>query len=303
MQKRSPPPVLSVAALHRHHAVGLMVASSIMISLGGLIVRSIEDADAWQINLYRALGLALGTLVVLVLKYRSRTPQAFHAVGRAGAIGAFLAAIAGICYLQAMTNTTVANTLFTISAIPFISAVFGWVILGGKVSGITLVMMMVAALGVGIMVAEGFGAGSAFGNVMALCAACAFSGYTIAVRGKRSVDMMPTNALAGLFILLAAVIMRFDDWLVPVWDMGLAFVWGGVIATLGNIMFVIAARSLMAAELTLLMLLEFALGPIWVWLVVSEEPRLLTLLGGALVFSAVIGKACFELLVERSRKA
>ena len=44
-----------------------------------------------------------------------------------------------------------------------------------------------------------------------------------------------------------------------------------------------------AAELTLLSLVEFGLGPIWVWLLLSEAPTALSLAGGLVVFTAIAG--------------
>ena len=46
-----------------------------------------------------------------------------------------------------------------------------------------------------------------------------------------------------------------------------------------------------AVELTLLTLTEVVLGPLWVWLFISETPRLWTMIGGAVVILALIGNA------------
>ena len=60
-------------------------------------------------------------------------------------------------------------------------------------------------------------------------------------------------------------------------------------------LFVVASRHLAAAEVTLLMLTEFVLGPVWVWLVIAEVPSSYTLLGGAIVLSAVAGRAIVDM--------
>ena len=63
-----------------------------------------------------------------------------------------------------------------------------------------------------------------------------------------------------------------------------------------------AARHLLAAELTLFMLLEFALGPLWVWLVISETPGPGTLIGGSIVIGAVTLRAVIELHTGRAAR-
>ncbi|MBT6544286.1 MAG: hypothetical protein HOL77_09455 [Rhodobacteraceae bacterium] len=62
-----------------------------------------------------------------------------------------------------------------------------------------------------------------------------------------------------------------------------------------NTLFVIASKHLFAAELTLFMLLEFTLGPIWVWIFVNEVPTNWTLIGGIIVILAVLVKSAAEL--------
>ena len=49
-----------------------------------------------------------------------------------------------------------------------------------------------------------------------------------------------------------------------------------------------AARSLSAPEISLLALLEVLLGPIWAWLGAGEVPASATLLGGAVVLTALV---------------
>lgn len=275
--------------------MALIVLSSIMMSFGGLIVRSIENADAWQINLYRALGLASAALVILMLRYRGRVSAPIRAAGRSAAVGGALLAVAGIAYLQAMTHTTIANTLFILSAIPFFTAAMARVFLNERLKKSTLAAMSVACAGILIMLAEGLGIGSWYGNLMALTTAFLFSSYTVIVRRKQNTDMLPTVLLSALLITTVSLLVRLGNLGISGHDLFLCLLWGGGIAGLANAMFVMAIRHLAAAEITLLMLLEFALGPIWVWWFVGEVPSSWALAGGVLVISSVAVRALIEL--------
>ncbi len=65
----------------RTFAMGLMVASSVAISFGGLMLRNIEEADPWQINFYRSLALIAAISLILLFQYRRNTitlVEAFH---------------------------------------------------------------------------------------------------------------------------------------------------------------------------------------------------------------------------------
>lgn len=279
----------------RAFAMALMVISSVGISFGGLILRSIEDADVWQINFYRSVALVICVWIMLLLRYRRTAVQQLRKIGKPGLIAGALQAGAGVCFLQALTNTTVANTLFTLSAIPFLSAGLAWLFLREALQTSTLLTMVVAALGITVMMADGFGSGSLYGNGMALLTAFLFSSYAIIVRQHRNIDMLPVLMVAGLIIVVVAGILRWDDLGLSLYDIVLCFILGGVLSGFANALFIVASRHLVAAELTLFMLLEFALGPIWVWIFINEVPTEWTIFGGSIVISAVVLRALFEL--------
>lgn len=282
-------------APRRGFAIALMIISSAALSFGGLILRNIGQADAWQINFYRSLALIMAVALILVFQYRSAAVSQIRKIGRAGLWASLLIAAAGITFIQAINNTTVANTMFTLSAIPFITAALARVFLKEALKPVTLYAMIAAAIGVTVMVADGFGVGSGYGNIMALGTACGFAGFTVIVRSNRHIDMLPTLMISGLIIAAVAFIMRFDDLGITFKDMMLCFLWGGVLSGFGNGMFIVASRHLVAAELTLFMLLEFALAPLWVWLFIAEAPTIWALAGGALVITSVTVRALIEL--------
>ena len=103
----------------RHgYAVGLMVSSSVVISFTGLIVRHL-DADPMVMNFYRAVSLTVAVILILVVRYRRMAITHVIGIGWSGLLGGAMLTVAAISFLQSMTHTTVANTLFVLGAIPF----------------------------------------------------------------------------------------------------------------------------------------------------------------------------------------
>lgn len=275
--------------------MGLMIVSSISISFGGLVLRSIEAADVWQINFYRSLALVAMVTLLMIARYRGQTIQTVRKIGRPGMLAGALLACAGITFLQSITNTTVANTLFTLSAIPFLSAAMAWLFLRERLQRTTLVTMLAAAIGLSVMFAEGLNRGSLYGNAMALLTAILFSSYAIVVRRHRAVDMLPTLMVSGLLIIAVSVVMRWNDLGISAHDLMLCILLGAGLSGLANALFIVASRHLLAAELTMFMLLEFSLGPVWVWIFINEVPSSWTIAGGAVVISAVIIRSLLQL--------
>ena len=102
----------------RAFAVILMLIGSTVISFSGLIIRNIETTDNWQINFYRSIAFGITILMILLFQYRKTTLQPIKNIGVQGVCAAMLLALASISFLQAITNTTVAATTFTLSSIP-----------------------------------------------------------------------------------------------------------------------------------------------------------------------------------------
>tara|TARA_E500000075_G_scaffold15264_1_gene11930 strand:- start:468 stop:1106 length:639 start_codon:yes stop_codon:yes gene_type:complete len=206
-----------------------------------------------------------------------------------------LLASASISFLQAITNTTVAATTFTLSSIPFLTAIMAWLFLGERIGKSTILTMCIAAAGVSLMFVHGFGSGTLYGNFMALLCAVGFSSYAIIIRRNRRLEMLPTLILSNLIIMLVALLFTWDNLSISWNDLLICFILGGLLSATVNTLFLIAAKHLFAAELTLFMLLEFTLGPIWVWIFVNEVPTSWTLVGGSIVISAVFLKSVSEL--------
>ena len=275
------------------YAVGLMISCSVVVSFTGLIVRLLE-ADPMVMNFYRALSLSVAVMLILVVRYRRMAMTHVIGIGWSGLLGGVVLALTAISFLQSITHTTVANTLFILGAIPFFAAGLAWLVLGERPGRATIVAMILAFAGITVMLGEGFGSGSIYGNLMALLAAGGFAVYTVIVRRKRQVNMLPTLLVSSLLIMVIAGITRGDLLDISRGDLMLCLFWGGVLSGFTSVCFIVASRHLAAAELTLLMLLEFALGPVWVWLFLNEVPSRWTLLGGALVTLAVLARSAIE---------
>ena len=277
----------------RKLAILLMIASSVVISFSGLIVRILEVGPL-VMNFYRGMFLMCAVMVLLVVRYRGATIVRVISVGWSGIIAGIMLAAAAITFLQSLTHTTVANTLFVLAAIPFVTAGLAWIFLKERPNSATLITMVIAFAGIVIMIGEGFTIGAAYGNVMALLTTLSFSIYAVLVRRNRQVDMLPAILISTLIIMVVVALMRQGELEISRQDLWLCLLWGGVMSGFTSACFIVASRHIVAAELTFFMLLEFALGPAWEWLFFNESPSRWTLVGGALVICAVLGRSFAE---------
>ncbi len=295
----SPSPTPDSAAVPRHRvAVALITLGSCVMSLGGLIVRSMEGATSWQIVFYRGVALSVGMTIVLVVQNRGRiraiTTQ-FASAGRWAALAGLLQGFATTSFVISITHTTVANTLFILSAAPFVTALLGRWLLKEAVLRSTWITMAIALIGIVLMVGNGLVTGTLLGNVTALLATLGFSCFVVTLRRGRARNMLPAVVLGGALAALFGAAGAGFDVSVSVRDLALCILWGGVIQCTAHFLFVLGSRRVTGAEFMLLVLVEVVAGPIWVWFAFGEVPALLTLVGGSIVVSAVAGGALIRM--------
>ena len=272
-------------------ALLLVIVSAVVNSANGLIVRSMDSAGGWQIVFYRSCFLAGALGIVFVVQSGGRTRSALRELRPWALLGSLAVATVNTCFILAMTHTTVANTMFVLSAAPFFAALLGRIVLGEIVARGVWVAMGAALTGIGVMLWDGLGAGTLLGNALALLAALSFGTFVVILRKGRGVNMLPVVVLGVMLGALNAAFMSGFALAVSFHDAALLFLWGALLSGTVHVIFTWSSRHVPGAELTLLILIEFILSPMWVWLVIDEQPSPATLIGGALVIASVAGRS------------
>jgi drug/metabolite transporter (DMT)-like permease len=278
------------AAAHAARRRGqlFVVLAAIAWSTAGVMQRELSVDTATQLA-GRAVFAALALAGFVAIMSRGHPVTAFRAVGVAGLAVAVTTAIASGTFIVALNHATVANVLFLQAASPVAAALLAWFAFGETITRRTAVAMAVALVGVALMVG-GPGSGGVLGVSASLVMMLAFAVSIVIVRHRRDVSMLPAICLSQ--VLVVAVAAPFShpgagtsrDLLLLVllgvgqMGLGLAFV------TMG-------ARLLPASEVALITLLEVVLGPLWVWISISEQPAATAIVGGCVVIFAVLLQA------------
>lgn len=270
--------------------IASLLCSGFFASLAGILVRSIEQADGWQILFYRTLFCGIALAAFLAWRHGGGTFGAFRRVGLSGLVVVAGLSVAFIFYIFALLSTTVANVVFVVSASPFIAAALGWIVLREPVRHGLWVAMVVCFLGLAVMMGDGLAGGSVAGFSLALGCCFGYALTLVALRRGRAVDMLPACCLAA-FVAAAISAVFVPSLAVSSHDLSIMALLGVVQLALQYILVTYASRRVQAAEIAFVSRIQVVLAPLWVWLGVGEVPSLLTLLGGLVVLSAVIGNA------------
>ncbi len=212
-------------------------------------------------------------------------------VGWLGLLCGMMWCVMFVCFMLALTKTTVANTLVVMSVSPLLTAFLAWLILKQVIPVRTWCAILVAFVGILWMFAQSMsalGGQDLFGMMIALAVPFAAAINIIAMKkAGHGVDLIPAILLGSLFS--AGLMLPFA------WPLQASLHDVVIMAILGFfqlgfpcMLMIKASRSLTAAEMSLLALLEVLLGPLWAWLGAGEIPAQQTLMGGGVVLIALI---------------
>src|SRR5581483_479599 len=255
-------------------------------SSAGLLQRELSVSTATQVG-GRALFAVLGLLVYIGLTERGSTIRSVRAIGVGGLGVAACAAVSSSAFLIALNHASVANVLFWQALAPIFAAALG-TLLGDPVARRTWLAMAVAVAGVGVMVGGPGGAG-AIGQALSFLVSASFAGVIVIARHRRDVSMAPAMCLSQLVVAVCAA--PFASVAMGGKDVALLAALGITQIGLGFVFLTIGSRLILAGEVALITLLEVVLGPLWVWVFLSERPSTATLVGGVVVLGAVLIEA------------
>ena len=264
----------------------LVFLGAISLSFGGLIVKSFEGANLWQILFWRSLFFIFVVLMFLILTYKKNILLSFKESGLPGIFGGIILS-SGFCgYVFAMYNTTVANTNFIIQTQTIFLAIFGYFFLKEKISKITLASIILAICGIILMVVSDLSSGQIAGNIGAFVMPISFAILILIIRKYPTIDMIPIQLYAGIIAMVVGYIFA-GKIVISLYDVFLGFLAGFFQLGFGFILITIGARHTPSATVGIIMLVEAVLGPLWAWMFINEQPPLIVFLGGSIVLFAV----------------
>jgi len=281
---------LEYSMIQQSYARGVLyvILAGVFLSTGGLIVRHVADADAWTILFYRSLTFSVTVIAFLWFQERGKTLGLYKKMRGLDLLVTISLALGFTFYLLSLFNTSVANTVLVLSTGSFIAGLLGWVVLGEKVTAVTILAIIAATAGVVVMVSGGVSSADIKGIAFAFISVLAFAVMIVTLR-KLGPERNTMSAVSLAGVMAAAMCLPFVPTLqISAHDLLMAICLGSVQVGLGFILITLGSRSVPSAQVPLLALGETALSPLWVWLIINETPARNTLIGGALVLAAVL---------------
>jgi len=275
--------------LTRRSGAILVLLTGVVFSFGALFFRATDDVDAWQYLTFRGIGALLAVGPVLLWSYRNNLSSLVKQTQpRHLAAGALLGAMM-ISFIVSLSHADAAFVLLFQALAPIGAAVFSWVLLREKIERNAAVAALVALIGVAIMVSAGLDSGIGWAVLVVMVIPLGFGLYSTLIRSAQTADPMVPVLVAALVTAGTGGIVSLSGPGLGVsgHDMMIGLLAGSLLIGVPLPLFNHAQKVVPAPDATLLLLSEVVLGPVWVWLAFDEVPSRSTLLGGAVIFSAV----------------
>ena len=221
----------------------LVFLGACALSFGGLIVKSFEGANLWQILFWRSIFFSIVVFFFLIITYKKNFFSSINKVGLPGFFGGIVLSCGYASYVFAMYNTTVANANFIIQTQTIFLAIFGYIFLKEKISKLTLFSIFLAFCGIFLMLGDSLSTGQMIGNIAAFVMPISFAVLILTVRKYPSVDMIPLQLIAGIGAVIIGYLFS-SKIIISSHDIFLGFVAGFFQVGLGFIFITIGAKQL-----------------------------------------------------------
>ena len=287
-------------------AIPIVLLAGIFWSFGPYVVRHIDQPQLvpWQYLFTRGIVIFILLNVYLFLNEGIKFYKNYLKIGISGFIGGLGLATAMITFIWSITNTTAAITLLCLAAMPFITALLGFLFLKERISFTVWISIIVAAFGICVMAYGNTEKNSFLGLIFGLASALGFSIFSVSLRWRKETPKFTTVALAGLFCFLfsSMFILSNDANFLSTSKNEALFATHGTLVCCGLILYSIGSKNIPAADLTLLSLTEVIGGIFWVWLPwlgINEVPSTNTIIGGFFIFIAIF---YYSLIMQTNRR-
>ena len=256
-----------------------------LITPDSLLIR-LSNIETWGMLFYRGAIPFVVVLIGLLIFYNKNFLNALFNVGYTGIFYTISFAICNITFLVSIQNTSVANTLVMVAMAPMISAILGGIFLKEVPDKKTWVAILITFFSAIYIFYDSIQLGNFFGDFMGFVTATGLAVNAVLVRSAKDRDLLPSAVLGKLCVAIFAFFFVESFDLVGN-DMIYIPLMCVLCVAIPFVLVTIAPRFIPAEEVNLFFLLETIIGPIWVWMIIKEQPSIETVQGGIVIILTI----------------
>ena len=263
----------------------LAFVAVMFITPDSLFIR-LSNLDTWGLVFYRGIIPFFSVFFGMLLIYKLNFFKILFNSGFHGIIYIATFSITNITFVVSIQNTNVANTLVMIATAPMLSAILSAIFLKEPPDRKTLISIIITFFAIVYIFFDSLRVGNFYGDILGFVTAFGLAVGAITIRSAKTKNLVPAAVVGKLFVALFALffiesftLIDNDLFIVPLMCI--------LCVAIPFVLVTIAPRFIPAAEVNLFFLLETIIGPIWVWVIINEQPSVETLQGGAIIITTI----------------
>ncbi len=259
----------------------LAFVAVMFITPDSLFIR-LSNVDTWGLVFYRGIIPFFIVLLGMLIIYKLNFFKILLSSGYHGIFYVITFSVTNITFVVSIQNTNVANTLVMIATAPMLSAILGAIFLKEPPDKKTWISIIITFLAIIYIFYDSLKLGNFYGDILGFITAIGLAVGAVIIRSAKNKNLVPAAVVGKLFVATFALLfiesfalVGTDQLIVPLMCI--------LCVAIPFVLVTIAPRFIPAAEVNLFFLLETIIGPIWVWLIIKEQPSLETLQGGLII--------------------
>tara|TARA_B110001450_G_scaffold251612_1_gene271997 strand:+ start:647 stop:1507 length:861 start_codon:yes stop_codon:yes gene_type:complete len=269
----------------QHKGSLLAFIGVLFITPDSLFIR-LSNIETWGMLFYRGAIPFVLVLTGLIFFYKKNFFKALFGIGVPGIFYIISFSVCNITFIISIQNTNVANTLVMIATAPMLSAILGAIFLKELPDKKTWLAIFISFFAVTYIFYDSIEVGNFYGDIFGLITAFGLACNAVLARFAKDRDLVPSAVIGKLCVAIFAFFF-VDSFALNGSDMLFVPLMCVMCVAIPFVLVTIAPRFIPAAEVNLFFLLETIIGPIWVWLIINEQPSNETIIGGAIIITTI----------------
>ena len=263
----------------------LAFVAVMFITPDSLFIR-LSNIDTWGLVFYRGIIPFMTVLIGMLIIYKLNFFKILFTSGYHGIFYVITFSVTNITFVVSIQNTNVANTLVMIATAPMLSAILGAIFLKEPPDKKTWISIIITFLAIIYIFYDSLKLGNFYGDILGFVTAIGLAVGAVIIRSAKNKNLVPAAVVGKLFVATFALLF-IESFALVGKDLLIVPLMCILCVAIPFVLVTIAPRFIPAAEVNLFFLLETIIGPIWVWLIIKEQPSLETLQGGLIIITTI----------------
>jgi len=284
------------------HLKAILITSLgvLLMSLESLLIK-LTTISALTFSFYIGLFMFITINTILFFQNRQKVVSIYIRDFKPVLICGFLFGLSNIFFISAIKTTTVANTVMIFASAPLFSALFTYLLYKQKSKRNIYISSFFIFIGLFIIFSTQLGSGDFMGNIYALICVNLFSLSFVILSQYTKANRLAITAFAGFAIAFISYFF-VESFQINKETLYILIIAGVLVSPISRVLMGIGTKNLPASEVSLLMIIETVMAPVWVWLVLKEVPSDSTFLGGSIILMTLFFNSLYVLKNVKQKK-